>query len=262
MEQLTAQFLGVDDAMVFSMGFATNTMNLPALISHDCLVVSDEKNHASIVLGIRLSGAEIKIYKHNNMQSLENILKNAIIEGQPTTQMPWRKIFVLFEGVFSMDGSIAKLPEIIQLKKKYKFYIYLDEAHSIGAVGDHGRGVVELLGINPKDIDILMGTFTKSFGSAGGYIAGSKTLINYLKVNSHDNCYGSSMSPPIAQQILTSMKIIMGVNGSKDGEERIQTLARNTKYFRRNLAKLGVIIYGNEKSPVVPMMVYNFSKMG
>ncbi|CAO1411603.1 unnamed protein product [Diamesa tonsa] len=262
LEQVTARFLGVDDAMVFGMGFATNTMNLPALISHGCLVVSDEKNHSSIVLGIRLSGAVFKIYKHNNMKSLENILETAIIEGQPSTQLPWKKIFVLFEGVFSMDGSIAKLPEIIELKRKYKFYIYLDEAHSIGAVGDHGRGVVELFGINPKDIDILMGTFTKSFGSAGGYIAGSKTLINYLKVNSHDNCYGSSMSPPIAQQILTSMKIIMGLDGSNDGEERIQTLARNTKYFRRNLAKFGIIIYGNEKSPVVPMMVYNISKMG
>lgn len=262
LEQVTAHFLGVEDAMVFGMGFATNSMNLPALISHGCLVLSDEKNHSSIVLGIRLSGAELKIYKHNDMQSLENFLETAIIEGQPLTQRPWRKIFVLLEGVFSMDGSIAKLPEVIELKKKYKFYIYLDEAHSIGAVGDHGRGVVELFGINPKDIDILMGTFTKSFGSAGGYIAGSKILINYLKVNSHDNCYGSSMSPPIAQQILTSMKIIMGEDGSKDGEERIKTLARNTNYFRKNLAKFGVIIYGHEKSPVVPMMVYNFSKMG
>lgn len=177
LEILTAKFLGVEEAIVFGMGFATNALNLPSLLSSGCLVVSDEKNHASIILGIRLSGATTKVFKHNNMRSLEKVLEKAVVEGQPKTGIPWKKILIIVEGVFSMEGSIVKLPEIIALKKKYKAYIYLDEAHSIGATGPNGRGIVDYYGCDPKDVDILMGTFTKSFGSAGGYIAGSKVMF-------------------------------------------------------------------------------------
>ncbi|KFB39703.1 AGAP007941-PA-like protein [Anopheles sinensis] len=176
LEALTAKFLGVEDAIVFGMGFATNSLNIPTLISPGCLVVSDEKNHASIILGLRLSGATPKVFKHNNMKDLERVLKDSILTGQPGTGKPWKKILIIVEGVFSMEGSIVKLPEIIELKKKYKAYIYLDEAHSIGAMGPSGRGVVDYYGVDPNDIDILMGTFTKSFGSAGGYIAGNKVI--------------------------------------------------------------------------------------
>lgn len=187
LEKLTARFLGVEDAIVFGMGFATNALNLPSLLSRGCLVVSDEKNHASIILGIRLSGATTKVFKHNNMKDLERVLKNAIVTGQPKTKAPWKKILIIVEGVFSMEGSIVKLPEIIALKKKYKAYVYLDEAHSIGATGPHGQGIVDYYGIDPKEIDILMGTFTKSFGSAGGYIAGPKVSVTQytLKIKSY-----------------------------------------------------------------------------
>jgi serine palmitoyltransferase len=270
------------------MGFATNSLNLPSLLSPGCLVVSDEKNHASIILGLRLSGATVKVFnvsdvlqhifnsfhsflllllQHNNMRSLEKVLQDAVVKGQPKgaaagAGQPWKKILIIIEGVFSMEGSIVKLPEIIALKKKYKAYIYLDEAHSIGATGPSGRGIIDYYGIDPKEIDILMGTFTKSFGSAGGYIAGSKKLINFLRANSHAHCYASSMSPPVTQQIITSMKIIMGLDGTDQGQQRINQLARNTRYFRQRLAQMGVIIYGHEDSPVVPMLVYLFSKIG
>lgn len=259
-EALTAQFFGVEDAIVFGMGFATNSLNLPSLLSPGCLVVSDEKNHASIILGLRLSGATTKVYKHNNVKSLEKVLQQSIINGQRSGQ-PWKKIFIILEGVFSMEGSICKLPEIVAIKKKYGAYIYLDEAHSVGATGPRGRGITDYYGIDPKDIDILMGTFTKSFGSAGGYIAGSKNLINFLRINSHAHCYASSMSPAVTQQILTSMKTIMGLDGTDEGQKRIDQLARNTRYFRRRLAQIGVITYGHEDSPVVPMLVYLFSKI-
>ncbi|XP_055643535.1 serine palmitoyltransferase 2 [Toxorhynchites rutilus septentrionalis] len=262
LEQLTAKFLGVEDAIVFGMGFATNSLNIPTLLSKDCLVVSDEKNHASIILGLRLSGAVTKVFKHNNMKDLERVLRDSIARGHPKTHKPWKKVLIIVEGVFSMEGSIVKLPEIIALKKKYKAYVYLDEAHSIGATGPSGRGVVEFYGVNPNDIDILMGTFTKSFGSAGGYIAGSKKLVNFLRVNSHAHCYASSMSPPVTQQIITSMRIIMGLDGTHEGEHRIEQLARNTRYFRKRLAQIGVITFGHEDSPVVPMLVYLFSKIG
>lgn len=262
LETLTAQFLGVDDAIVFGMGFATNSLNLPSLLSPGCLVVSDEKNHASIILGLRLSGATVKVYKHNNVRDMEKVIESSIIKGQPKSGRPWKKILIILEGVFSMEGSIVKLSEIVEVKKKYGAYIYLDEAHSVGALGPRGRGITDYYGIDPRDIDILMGTFTKSFGSAGGYIAGSKNLINFLRVNSHAHCYASSMAPAVTQQILTSMKTIMGLDGTGEGKKRIDQLARNTRYFRRRLAQIGVITYGHEDSPVVPMLVYLFSKIG
>ena len=160
-----------------------------------------------------------------------------------------------------MEGSIVRLPEIIAIKKKYKAYLYLDEAHSIGAVGPHGRGVVDFWGCDHKDVDVLMGTFTKSFGAAGGYIAGSKKLIDYLAMNSHSNCYASSMSPPVVFQIIKSLEQIMGVDGSNEGIRRIKQLAENTKYFRDKLIKMGFIVYGNQASPVVPVMLYMPSKI-
>ncbi|KAG7206634.1 hypothetical protein KM043_000312 [Ampulex compressa] len=262
LEQLTAKFLGVEDAIVIGMGFATNALNLPSLVSKGCLVLSDEKNHASLILGLKLSGAVIRVFRHNNVKHLEKCLKEAIVFGQPNSGDPWKKIVIVVEGIFSMEGSIVHLPEILELKKKYKAYLYVDEAHSIGAIGKYGRGICDYYGIDPRQIDILMGTFTKSFGSAGGYIAGAKVLINHLRIYSHAHTYAAAMSPPVAQQIIASMKIISGEDGTDDGKKRTKQLVRNTRYFRRRLNQIGVIIYGNEDSPIVPMIVYLFSKVG
>ncbi|KAG9336664.1 hypothetical protein JZ751_003011 [Albula glossodonta] len=262
MEKLVAKFLGVESAMAFGMGFATNSMNIPALTGKGCLILSDELNHASLVLGARLSGSTIRVFKHNNMQSLEKLLRDAIVHGQPRTHRPWKKILILVEGIYSMEGSIVRLPEVIALKKKYKAYLYLDEAHSIGALGPNGRGVVDYFGLDSRDVDIMMGTFTKSFGAAGGYIGGRKELIDYLRTHSHSAVYATSMSPPVVEQIITSMKCIMGEDGTSVGRERIQQLAENTTYFRRKLQEMGFIIYGNDDSPVVPMMLYMPAKIG
>ncbi|CAJ1067719.1 Hypothetical predicted protein [Xyrichtys novacula] len=177
LEQLGAEFLGVESSMIFGMGFATNSMNIPALVGKGCLILSDELNHTSLILGARLSGATIRVFKHNNMHSLEKMLREGIVSGQPRTHRPWRKILIMVEGIYSMEGSVVRLPEIVALKKKYKAYLYLDEAHSIGAVGRSGRGVTELFDVNPADVDVMMGTFTKSFGAAGGYIAGKKVRV-------------------------------------------------------------------------------------
>ncbi|KAJ8411794.1 hypothetical protein AAFF_G00154320 [Aldrovandia affinis] len=262
MEKLVARFLGVESAMAFGMGFATNSMNIPALAGKGCLILSDELNHASLVLGARLSGSTIRVFKHNNMQSLEKLLRDAIVHGQPRTHRPWKKILILVEGIYSMEGSIVRLPEVIALKKKYKAYLYLDEAHSIGALGLNGRGVVDYFGLDPRDVDIMMGTFTKSFGGAGGYIGGKKELIDYLCTHSHSAVYATSMSPPVVEQIITSMKCIMGEDGTTVGRDRIRQLAENTTYFRRELHEMGFIIYGNNDSPVVPMMLYMPAKIG
>ncbi|XP_070972324.1 serine palmitoyltransferase 2 isoform X1 [Oncorhynchus clarkii lewisi] len=262
MEELVAKFLGVESAMAFGMGFATNSMNIPALTGKGCLILSDELNHASLVLGARLSGSTIRVFKHNNMQSLEKMLRDAIVHGQPRTHRPWKKILILVEGIYSMEGSIVRLPEVIALKKRYRAYLYLDEAHSIGALGPGGRGVVDYFGLDPRDVDVMMGTFTKSFGAAGGYIGGRKELLEYLRSHSHSAVYAASMSPPIVEQIIASMKCIMGEDGTTLGRDRVQQLAENTLYFRRRLTEMGFIIYGNNDSPVVPMMLYMPAKIG
>ncbi|KRX50096.1 Serine palmitoyltransferase 2, partial [Trichinella murrelli] len=261
LERLMAQFLGVEDALCFPMGFATNSMNVPCFAEKGCLLLSDELNHASLILGCRLTGATIKVFKHNDTVDLENKIRDAIVYGQPRTRRPYKKILIFVEGIYSMEGTIVNLPEIIRIKKKYKAYLYLDEAHSIGALGKRGRGVCDYYGCDPQDVDILMGTFTKSFAAAGGYIAGKKEVIDYLRRNSYSTIYAAALSPPIAQQIISTLKILMGLDGTDEGSRRIAKLERNTIYFRRRLKQKGFILFGNSNSPVVPMMVYFPAKM-
>lgn len=252
LEQLLAEFLHVESSIVFGMGFATNALNIPAVASKGDLILSDEMNHVSLILGVRLSGATCQTFAHNDMKDLEKKLRQAIIHGHPRTNRPWRKIIIVVEGVYSMEGSVCRLPELIELKKKYKAYLYMDEAHSIGAMGKHGRGVVDYFGVDANEVDILMGTFTKSFGSAGGYIAGRKTLIDHIRMTSHASIYASSMSAPIVQQIISSLRLLKGPEGHK----RICQLADNTRYFRQKLVQMGFIVYGNKNSPVIPMLIY------
>lgn len=154
-----------------------------------------------------------------------------------------------------MEGTIVNLPELIRLKHKYNCYIYLDEAHSIGAMGSRGCGVTDYFNIDAKQVDILMGTFTKSFAGAGGYIAGSSELINAIRAHSYGNYYANPMAPVVAKQILLVIRTLMGEDGSSAGRERIETLARNTRYFRKMLKQKGFIVYGHDDSPVVPLLL-------
>ena len=148
---------------------------------------------------------------------MEQKLVEALADGRPGTHKQWMKIIIIIEGLFSMEGTIVNLPDVVRLKKKYKAYLYVDEAHSIGALGKTGRGICDHFGVDPREVDLLMGTFTKSFGSAGGYIAGKKVLIDYIRVNSHSFAYASSMAAPIAQQILSALKAIMSREGMQIG---------------------------------------------
>ncbi len=134
--------------------------------------------------------------------------------------------------------------------------MYLDEAHSIGALGATGRGVCEHWGVDVRDVDVMMGTFSKSFGAAGGYIAGSTELVRYLKMKSHGHCYASSMSPPVCQQIVSTLSVIMGLEGGVEGRERVTRLRENAIYFRERVARMGFIVYGDKGSPIVPVMFY------
>ncbi|CAD7923649.1 unnamed protein product [Amoebophrya sp. A120] len=255
LERRVAEFLDKEDAFVIGMGFATNSTIIPCLIDpagngKGCLILSDELNHKSIIEGVRMSWVSVKSFQHNDMVDLERKLKQACDVGQPNG-LPWRKILVIVEGIYSMEGDFARLREIVALKDKYGALLYLDEAHSIGAVGESGRGITELLGVPRSKIDVMMGTFTKSFGSAGGYIAADAKVIANLRKNSPNATFAPAMSPACAAQALAALDLLK----HERGKAKIESLRRNSNHFRRRLAEIGFWVLGDEDSPVVPVLM-------
>ena len=251
LERELAAFLGVEDAVVFGMGFATNSAVLPALAGPGCLLVSDALNHASIVAGARGSGAKVAVFAHNDMESLEDVLRGSIAAGQPRTGRPWTKVIVVVEGVYSMEGELVPLPDVVALARRYKAYVYLDEAHSIGALGRTGRGVCEEWGVDPRAVDVLMGTFTKSFGAAGGYIAGTAALVDHVKHAAPAHLAATALSPTVAQQVLSALHVISGADGSGRGADKLAALRDNANYMRARLVDMGVNVLGDWNSPVM-----------
>ncbi|WFD18896.1 serine C-palmitoyltransferase [Malassezia caprae] len=280
-EKMVAAFLQQEDAMLVSMGYATNSTTIPAIAGPGTLILSDELNHTSLRAGVRMSGASIRTFKHGDMENLESLLRECISQGQPRTHRPWKKIVLLIEGLYSMEGTIVDLPRVLQLKRRYRFYLYVDEAHSIGALGPHGRGVCDYFGVDPSEVDVHMGTFTKSFGAVGGYIAGNKALIDRIRLANFSNVYGETMAPPVMVQILSTLATIMAVGRTPEkrallpswthfsepflagveGQHRLQRLAFNARYLNHGLRKLGFIIWGSRDSPVVPLLLFQPSKM-
>jgi len=256
LEQTVARFVGKEAAIVYNMGYGTNLTTIPCLMGAGTLIVSDALNHTSIVNGARSSPAAIRVFPHNNHSQLEEILKEAIVNGQPKHHRPWKKILVMVEGIYSMEGEICKLAEIVRVCKKYKAYIYVDEAHSIGALGRTGRGVCEYSGVNPDDIDVLMGTFTKSFSGMGGYIAASKEVIDFIRAESAGILYHNSISPVVTQQILTAFKVIDGEDKIGVGREKLDRLISNSNFFRGEMKRLGLHVYGDQDSPIIPVLIY------
>ncbi|EGT38404.1 hypothetical protein CAEBREN_29136 [Caenorhabditis brenneri] len=216
-DRTIAEYLRVEDAIVFPMGFATNSMNIPSLVDEGSLILSDRLNHASLVTGCRLSGANTLVFKHSDAKDCEKKLRDALCDVSPKTGKKYNKVLIIIEGIYSMEGTIVDLPSFIAIKKKYNCYLFLDEAHSIGAVGPTGRGVAEYWGCNPKDIDIMMGTLTKSFASAGGYMGGSKKVIDHIRRHSAGTVYGVTMSPPLIAQVETAVTVtfIIGIDNLK-----------------------------------------------
>lgn len=260
-EQIIAEFLNKEDAMAMNMGFNTNATTIPALVGPGDLIVSDELNHTSIVNGARTSGAAIRCFRHNDSDHLDEILKEAIVLGQPRTRRPWKKIVVIVEGIYSMEGEYCDLRNVVKVSKKYGAYVYLDEAHSIGAMGETGRGCCEYTGVDTKDVDILMGTFTKSFGGMGGYIAADKAIIDMLRKKCAGSSYHNSLSPAVCQQVITSFEVIMGRDGTDIGKKKIQSLRDNSNYFRMRLNEMGLQVLGHYDSPIIPVMLYNPAKI-
>lgn len=260
-EETVARFVGKEDALCLNMGFNTNATTIPALVGRGDLLISDSLNHTSIVNGARASGAAIRIFRHNDMEHLEEILKEAIVLGRPRTRRPWNKILVIVEGIYSMEGEYCDLGSIVRVCKKYGAYVYLDEAHSIGAMGPTGRGCAEYNGVDTADIDIMMGTFTKSFGAMGGYIAADKETIAYLRKKCAGSAHHNALSPVVCQQVLTAFKVIMGEDGTDIGKRKLQALRDNSNYFRMRLEQMGLQVLGSYDSPIMPVMLYNPCKI-
>ena len=260
LEVMVADFLGKPAALVIPMGFGTNATGIPALIDRDgngkgVLIISDALNHSSIVEGVRSAGAKVRPFRHNEMAHLEGLLQEAVVEGT------WRKVVVVVEGLYSMEGEYCRLPEIVALKKKYKAYLYLDEAHSIGAIGTTGRGVTEHFGVDTADVDVMMGTFSKSFGSVGGYIASSEAVILQLQSNCAGAIYASAMAPACVQQVITAFDILQGKLGGDIGAIKLRRMRENANFLREGLQKIGAKVLGDANSPVVPMMIFHPEKI-
>ncbi|XP_063371674.1 serine palmitoyltransferase 3-like [Cydia amplana] len=250
LENELSEFFGVEAAVVFGNGFLTNSLTLSALLGPDSLVLSDASNHTSLVLGMRLARVPVRVFRHNDMRHLEQLARQARAEGR------WRKIVIVMEGIYSMEGSLAALPAAIALKKQLGLHLYIDEAHSIG-LGPRGRGATDACGVSPRDVDVLMGTFSKSFPGTGGYIAGSAALVRWLRAHGAAHLYAQAMPPPVAAQVLSALRDLR----APAGQARVAALRDNTRYFRARLQAMGVVVHGHPQSPVIPVLVYSSSKM-
>lgn len=236
LEDSIAALKGKEASVVFSTGYGTNLGILSALLRPGDVAVLDILSHASIYDGVRLGGADIKIFAHNNPQHLEKVLKG--LQG--------RRVIVCVEGVYSMDGDLSNLPELVPICKKYGAKILVDEAHATLIFGERGGGVAEHFGLE-KEVDIAIGTFSKSFGAIGGFAAGSEKLMTYLRMFSNSYVFSCAMAPHTAAGILKVMELF-----KKDDSERKQ-LWENTYYIHERLKKAGLDI-ADTKSQVVPVM--------
>lgn len=239
-EQRLAEFKGVEAAIVVQSGFQANTGLIPTITTADDLIISDELNHASIIDGVRLSKAKRAVYKHADMADLERVLTE-------NHQQVAGNIFIITDGVFSMDGDIAPLVEINQLAKKFGAYTIVDDAHGEGVLGEHGRGTVAHFGLEGQ-IDIEIGTLSKAFGIAGGFIGGRQELIEYLNQKSRVFLFSSGLDMGLCY---AGLKIIDELERS---DERNQLLWKNAKYLQDKFTAGGYSI-GNTMTPITPFMV-------
>jgi 8-amino-7-oxononanoate synthase len=243
LEKELATFVQKDDTLSFSTGFSVNQGVLAMVVGRGDYIICDDRDHASIVDGRRLSFAKQLHYKHNDMEDLENILKSLPHEAVK---------LIVVDGVFSMEGDLAKLPEIVALKHKYNCSVMVDEAHSLGVFGKHGRGVCEHFGLT-DEVDLIMGTFSKSLASIGGFIASDADTINFLRHRCRSYIFSASNSPAATAAALEALRII------QQEPERIERLWEVTRYALRRFREEGFEI-GDTESPIIPLYVHDVEK--
>jgi glycine C-acetyltransferase len=241
LEKKIAKFKGVESALVFQSGFCANQGVIGTLLGEGDLAISDELNHASIIDGLRLTKATRFIYKHLDMADLEEKLKEGVKQG-------FKKIMIITDGVFSMDGDIAPLDKIYELAQKYNAITMVDDAHGSGVMGD-GKGTVHHFGLN-KVWDIQMGTLSKAIGCMGGYVATRKEIRILMEHRARPFLFSTSHPPSVAASCIAAIDIL----SSQEGKRLVKKLWDNAKYFKEGLKNLGFDI-GNSQTPITPVIV-------
>jgi 8-amino-7-oxononanoate synthase len=238
LEHKLGRFMNKEMCQVVSTGFQTNQAAISTIVGKDDAVIIDRNNHASIIDGCRLAFGQTTKYKHNDMEDLERVLRNL---DDSTGAL------IVVDGVFSMEGDLANLPEIVRLKKKYGCRLMVDDAHGIGVLGKNGRGVAEHFGVE-KDVDIIMGTFSKSFASLGGFLVGEEPVINYVKHTARALIFSASPPPAAVATVLKALEIIQ-----KEPERRTR-LKEITNKMQTGYKKLGFNI-GPTQTPIIPLII-------
>ncbi len=238
LEARIAEYIGKEDVMIYSTGFGVNLGVVSCLTGREDYILWDDQDHASIIEGRRLSFSQSLKYKHNDMESLENQLRKCA---------PDKVKFIVTDGVFSMEGDVANLPEIVRLAKQYDATVMVDEAHGIGVFGRGGRGTCDHFGVT-KDVDLIMGTFSKSFASLGGFIATDKEITNFLRHHSRSYIFTASITPTSTAAALKAIDIM------EQEPERQENLWKLTEYALEGFRNMGCEI-GNTSTPIIPLFI-------
>lgn len=243
LEEKLANYVGKEASLVYSAGFLVNLGVISTITGRDDYIILDELDHASIIEGRRLSFSQAFKYKHNDMASLEKILKQC---------NPDKIKLIVVDGIFSMEGDIVKLPEIVELSRKYNATIMVDDAHSLGVIGEYGAGTASHFQLT-DEVDLIMGTFSKSLASIGGFIASDADTINYLKHNSRSLIFSASIAPAAAGSVLAAIDVIKKEPGI------IQQLWDNTNYALENFKRIGFDT-GVSETPIIPLYIRDNQK--
>ena len=239
LEQRLAEFKGAEDVITFQSGFTANLGTISALVGKEDVVFSDRLNHASIIDGCRLSGAKIIPYEHNDPGALEDAIKDNLSN--------YRRALIITDGVFSMDGDIAPLPDLYEVATKYDILFMVDDAHGEGVLGKGGRGIVDHFGLHGK-VDIEVGTMSKAFGVVGGIVAGDKVIVEWLRQRGRPFLFSSAITAPDAAACLAAVDLL------EESTELVDKLWANAKYFKAEMKKLGFDT-GVSETPITPVML-------
>jgi 8-amino-7-oxononanoate synthase len=243
LERAIAKFTDAEDAIVYVGGHATNETTIGHLFGAGDLILHDALAHNSIIQGALLSGARRRPFPHNDWKALDEVLGELRHE--------YRRVVVAIEGVYSMDGDFPDLPKFVEVKNRHKAFLYVDEAHSTGTLGRTGRGITEHFGVHPREIDLTMGTLSKAFGSCGGYIAGCREVIEYLKYTAPGFVFSCGLPPPNAAASLASLQLL------QKEPERVARLQANARLFLKLAKEAGMNTGLSNNTPVVPIIIGN-----
>lgn len=238
LEQRLAHFKGAEATIAFQSGFNSNLGTIPALVGKDDVIFSDELNHASIIDGARLSGAKIVRYSHNDAEALDDVIGKT--EG-------YRRAIIITDGVFSMDGDISPLPQIVEVAERHDLLLMVDDAHGEGVLGRGGRGIVDHFGLHGR-VDVEVGTLSKAFGVVGGYVAGNKEIVDWLHQRGRPFLFSSATTPADTAACLAAIDIL------ETSTELVDRLWANTRYFKQEMKRLGFDT-GRSETPITPVML-------